>query len=306
MTLTPIISAATSDPDFKVGLCVNIAHNTSDSEYTEVTLTPCLAHFGKAIVVEQTAWDVSFVIDDDIKVFAYHGLHWTTNAVDKNYYLPNDDTAPGTVTNNGLEMQSGKWYQWGKSFTVNLRNNGQTHYVGVRLQCLYYEPAACPEPFGTFLTYNVSTPSYTITARPPTELKCTYNADHTALLFNWDWNDTVDRCKLFISEYDKDGNKLTEYESYTLYQKDLPFVRSTNYLHPDTAYIEWGLRCTSPTYHTAVSKTITTEVDVIPKVWKKIDGVWKKTIPWVKVNGVWLRATQAYNKTQSGWKTTIK
>lgn len=305
MILTPIKQAPASSNDFIIGLCIDISHNTTASDYTLVTLTPCLLLQSKTIHIEQSAWDVSFVVDDIVQVFSYHGTCWDTGEVDRNYYLPNDDTQQGVTTAYGLQMQSNKWYQWGNAFTVMLKNDGSKHYVGVRLQCLEAEPANCPFP-ETFLTYDINTPQYIVNPTPPTELSCTYNENRTVLLFNWDWNDTIKTCVLHIREYDKNNNKVAEYVSSSLSQDNRPFGRSTKYLHTDTVKIEWWLKTISATRHTADSEHMTTEVDVIPKVWKKIDGVWKKTIPWVKVDGVWLRATQAHIKTQSGWKTTIK
>lgn len=45
-----------------------------------------------------------------------------------------------------------------------------------------------------------------------------------------------------------------------------------------------------------------TVVEIIRYIYHKIEGVWKKGIPYVKVNDVWLKAKRVFTKVNDTWK----
>ena len=109
------------------------------------------------------------------------------------------------------------------------------------------------------------------------------------------------------SYYDSD-NTLLKYGFLTynntthLYNKDKPIADSI----PDEAVkVTYEVTNVSITGHSTRSGALSATIDAYTKVKIKINGVWKKAIPWVKVNGVWKKCTKTYIKVGSSWKRTI-
>ena len=218
---------------------------------------------------------------------------------------PDDTAQAGVVSAGHLQMAAGVWYNWFTLY-ISVPNNGKNHTVRAWIECKDSNPRDWQHRGSNAITINFTTPTYAIIPSAPTGCSCTIDTDNMIAKFDWA-EASCDHVLVWRNYYDSD-NILLKYGYLTyggitdLYNKDKPIPDSI----PDEAVrVTYEVTNVSTTGHSTNSGELSATIDAYTKVKIKVNGVWKKAIPWVKVNGVWKKCTKTYIKVGSSWKRTI-
>lgn len=218
---------------------------------------------------------------------------------------PNNDAQAGVESAGYLQMAADIWYNWFTLY-ISVPNDGKKHTVRAWIECDATTPRDWQHRGSNAINFSFNTPTYAIIPKAPTGCSCTIDTDNMIAKFNWDSAD-CDHVLIYRNYYDSD-NVLLKYGFLTynntsyLYNKDKPISDSI----PDEAVrVAYVVTNVSTTGHSAKSGELSATIDAYTKVKIKVNGVWKKAIPWVKVNGVWKKCTKTYIKVGSSWKRTI-
>lgn len=217
-----------------------------------------------------------------------------------------DDSAQAGVNSAGyLQMVAGVWYNWFTLY-ISVPNDGQTHTVRTWIECDSTVPRDRQNRGSNAISLSFTTPAYEIIPNKPTGCSCIIDTDNMVAKFDWDDAD-CSYVQVHRVYYDSDNTPLKEgYLSYNgttkLYNPNTPIPDSI----PDEAVkVTYKVFNVSSTEYSTESVELSETIDAYTKVKIKVNGVWKKAIPWVKVNGVWKKCTKTYIKVGSSWKRTI-
>ena len=220
--------------------------------------------------------------------------------------LKPDDTVQAGVESAGyLQMTAGAWYNWFTLY-INVPNDGKTHTVRAWIECETTIPRDWQNRGSNAISLSFNTPTYAIIPDAPTGCSCTIDTDNMIAKFNWN-PANCEHVLVYRSYYDSD-NVLLKYGYLTynntthLYNKDTPIP---DYIPDEAVRVTYMVTNVSITGHSTSSSNLSATIDAYTKVKIKVNGVWKKAIPWVKVNGVWKKCTKTYIKVGSSWKRTI-
>ena len=218
---------------------------------------------------------------------------------------PDDTAQAGVVSAGHLQMTAGAWYNWFTLY-ISVPNDGRTHTVRAWIECVATTPRDWQHRGSNAISLSFTTPTYAIIPNAPTGCSCTIDTDNMIAKFNWS-PAACEHVSVYRSYYDSD-NILLKYGYLTyggtthLYNKDTPIPDSI----PDEAVrVTYVVTNVSITGHSTSSSNLSATIDAYTKVKIKVNGVWKKAMPWVKVNGVWKKCTKTYIKVGSSWKRTI-
>ena len=218
---------------------------------------------------------------------------------------PDDTAQAGVVSAGYLQMSKNTWYNW-VTLYISVPNDGRNHTVRAWIECDTTTPRDWQKRGSNAISISFNTPTYAIIPSKPTGCSCTIDTDNMIAKFNWDAAD-CDHVLVWRSYYDSDNillkhGFLTYNNTQNLYNKDKPISDSI----PDEAVkVTYEVTNVSTTWHSTASGTLLATIDAYTKVKIKVNGVWKKAIPWIKVNGVWKKCTKTYIKVGSSWKRTI-
>ena len=218
---------------------------------------------------------------------------------------PDDTAQAGVVSAGYLQMSKNTWYNWFTLY-ISVPNNGKTHTVRAWIECDTTTPRDWQHRGSNAISISFNTPTYAIIPSAPTGCSCTIDTDNMIAKFDWN-NADCDHVLVWRNYYDSDNvllksGFLTYNNTPNLYNKDKPIPDSI----PDEAVkVTYEVTNVSTTGHSTRSGELSATIDAYTKVKIKINGVWKKAIPWVKVNGVWKKCTKTYIKVGSSWKRTI-
>lgn len=218
---------------------------------------------------------------------------------------PDDTAQAGVVSAGYLQMSKNTWYNWFTLY-ISVPNDGKIHTVRAWIECDETTPRDWQNRGSNAISISFNTPTYAIIPSAPTGCSCTIDTDN--MIAKFDWAEALcDHVLVWRNYYDSD-NTLLKYGFITynntpnLYNKDKPIPDSI----PDEAVkVTYKVANVSTTGHSTKSDKLSATIDAYTKVKIKINGVWKKAIPWVKVNGVWKKCTKTYIKVGSSWKRTI-
>lgn len=217
-----------------------------------------------------------------------------------------DDSAQAGVNKAGyLQMVAGTWYNW-FTLKISVPNDGKKHTVRAWIECDAAAPRDWQNRGSNAISLSFTTPTYAVIPNKPTGCSCVIDTDKMIAKFDWD-DASCSYVQVYRNYYDSDNTLLKSgYLSYNgttrLYNKDTPISDSI----PDEAVkVTYEVVNVSATGHSTKSGALSATIDAYTKVKIKVNGVWKKAIPWVKVNGVWKKCTKTYIKVGSSWKRTI-
>lgn len=218
---------------------------------------------------------------------------------------PDDTAQAGVVSAGHLQMAAGTWYNWFTLY-ISVPNNGKKHTVRAWIECKDTTPRDWQHRGSNAISISFTTPTYAIIPKEPTGCSCTIDTDNMIAKFNWNSAD-CDHVLIYRSYYDSDNvllkNGYLSYNNTThLYNRDKPI---SDYIPDEAVKVIYKVSNVSTTGHSTSSSNLSATIDAYTKVKIKVNGVWKKAIPWVKVNGVWKKCTKTYIKVGSSWKRTI-
>lgn len=218
---------------------------------------------------------------------------------------PDDTAQAGVVSAGHLQMAAGTWYNWFTLY-ISVPNNGKNHTVRAWIECKDTTPRDWQHRGSNAISISFTTPTYAIIPKAPTGCSCTIDTDNMIAKFNWDSAD-CDHVLIYRSYYDSDNvllkNGYLSYNNTThLYNRDKPIP---DYIPDEAVRVTYVVTNVSTTGHSTSSSNLSATIDAYTKVKIKVNGVWKKAIPWIKVNGVWKKCTKTYIKVGSSWKRTI-
>ena len=218
---------------------------------------------------------------------------------------PDDTAQAGVVSAGYLRMSKNTWYNWFTLY-ISVPNNGKTHTVRAWIECKDTAPRDWQHRGSNAIKFSFNTPTYAIIPSAPTGCSCTIDTDNMIAKFNWS-KANCDHVLIYRNYYDSDNillkNGYLSYNNTThLYNKDKPI---SDHIPDEAVKVTYVVTNVSTTGHSTKSGKLSATIDAYTKVKIKINGVWKKAIPWVKVNGVWKKCTKTYIKVGSSWKRTI-
>lgn len=219
---------------------------------------------------------------------------------------PDDSAKPGVVSAGYLDMVANTWYNWCTLTISNIPNDGKKHTVRAWIECEGTTPRDWKNRGSNAISLSFTTPTYAVIPNKPTGCSCVIDTDNMLAKFDWD-DASCSYVQVYRNYYDSDNTLLKSgYLSHngttSLHNKDTPILDTI----PDEAVrVTYEVVNVSATGHSTASGGLSTTIDAYTKVKIKVNGVWKKAIPWVKVNGVWKKCTKTYVKVGSSWKRTI-
>lgn len=291
-----IVSGSNSSSSYFAGVSVSVSGNTSNSKTATFTVIPYLKR-SAAVKRYQHTWKVRYYQDGVLKATE------TLN-------LPDNTSESGVTSRGYLNMVANKWYQWGpsKTFTVDKINAKRVGFT-ITLECV----DTVPWNDLTVVNYNpahqyTDLVAYYIDPTYPTGLSASFDEDTRIISYTWA-TAHCDYVQLYRSLYDENDSLIKEgYVNVSgrtnnkLYNTDLP-IKET--LTEDVAKVIYKVYNVSVSGHYKWTLGLPVTIDTYSKVLIKVNGNWKKAVPWVKINGVWKKVTKTYVKVGSNWKRTI-
>lgn len=218
---------------------------------------------------------------------------------------PDDTAQVGVVSAGYLQMYKDTWYNWFTLY-ISVPNDGRKHTVRAWIECTDTAPRDWQNRGSNAISISFTTPTCAVIPNAPTGCSCTIDTNNMIAKFSWS-NASCSYIQIYRNYYDSDNKLLKSgYLSYNgnteLYNDNRPIPDSI----PDEAVrVTYVVTNVSITGHSTSSSNLSATIDAYTKVKIKINGIWKKAIPWVKVNGVWKKCTKTYIKVGSSWKRTI-
>lgn len=286
----------TSTSTYEIGMTVSYTGLDTSHAKCKATITPYLRRTSKDEKRFQHNWNVKII--NDSTTYEY-----------KNVLLP-DSRASSVVGPQGwMTMKDDVWYQWGKSYDIDIDNDGKIHTIGIHLECPTL-PRYCPGK-DTNLTIPVKTPQYSITPSAPEERDPGFDIATRKLTYYWGdttdcWYVKVKRKFTYTDGTTSKETHLTINGTDKFANKDMRADKINETLARNIVSVTYRIENYSKT-ETMVSsdwKTVPTLSDC--KVLIKDGTVWKKAIPYVKTPTGWKKASKVYVRTADGsWKQTI-
>lgn len=286
-------TAATSSTSYEVRLTVDYSDSTPTSASQTATLQMWIRHLGVYNRYRHT-WGIDYIIDGGAR-----GAQW--------YTLPDDSAAAGVVSAGKLTMADRQWYKWGPAHYVTVANDGGNHTFGCTFACV----GTIPREGGVSGT--IYFPKYTAPAPPPStptaiipqtpqDVRTTFDEKARALKYYIGDTASANYFTLWRNWFNEEGNLVKEgYLHQHIVYSDIPLTETI----PDNVVkVTYQVTAYSVTGNTATTGHMETLLPTDPKVCVKVNGEWKKTIPYVKVNGEWKKAIP-HVKVNGEWKKTV-
>lgn len=302
----PHAEAWTTSSTYKIGANITVKNN--DSAHTECTVTiqPLLLNT-QGVTRRQHNWHVHFALDAQWK---YTRTYGGTGAE----ALPNDTAASGVVSAGQLRMTKNTWYNWGSSWSIVVPNDGGTHYIGVRMECVGTVPRGCPATDYLYVAFVTGTYQAPVTPEPeplptpvtptpvyppaPSGLYTTFDPITRTLSYYWNdasciaiklWRNLLD-----VNQAALPGSGfISPNPSGNIYNVDKPV---TEVLPENVAYVTYQMTNYSSTGHTTASPGMTatwslpdsaqvlTQFPTGNRVWINVNNNWKKAVVWINTN----------------------
>lgn len=273
----------------QLGFTVELSNTGPEHEMCVAKITPYVRNIVYDEVRYRHTWVVYFAVDFKMIHASKELLPYTT----------------GT----SVTMYKNVWTPWGTPYSVTIPNDGQPHYVGIRLECANTTPWY--GPLKDYLYFEIQTNKYTVTPAVPKNTSTVFDENTRELTYHWDDAD----CKhvlLYRNWFDENDNVIksgffTIGDRSELLNSDIHDGLVTETIPENIVKITYEVINVSITDHTSTSGTLIADVPTDCKVWIKLpDGSWKKATPWIKLpDGSWKKVTKVYTKVDSVWKRTI-
>lgn len=307
--MTVYAIGATSSGDYEVGIALTFEQNSSAYQNTIVHIQPLLKR-KKSVTRYQHSWYVHFAVDNKPVVTVPYLGSTGDNA------LPNNTAKDNVVGSGRLYMEANTWYKWGNAHSTVIPNDGNTHNVGINMNCIETIPRYCPAE-GQYLWAYFSTPRYNVPAPKPKGVYTTFDPNTRELKYYWDTADCA-FILLWRNWHTVEGTIIQGgYVSVNgtgkIYNVDCPYkevlpdnisyvtYEMVNFSSTNDSSTTGGLRATWRDANGNIQNTFPTDC----KVWVNVNGTWVKAVPWVKTSEGWKKASKTYVKVNGAWQRTI-
>lgn len=205
--------------------------------------------------------------------------------------MPTQYVGPGYVN-----MQKNVWYDWGKSYKCTITNAGNNITITGMMYCV----TTVPRDSKVYSNKTITLPRHTITPGIPQNPTSSFNTTSRIITYSWGNGGNTAYYKVYTSHYNEAGELIRQ--GYI--GNNITTTSVSEIVSDQTTSITWKVTAYSSTgdKRDAAEKQVT--VDAYHKVYVKVDGIWKKAIPWVKVDNTWKKCNKAYVKVDNTWKLT--